>query len=351
MKTDWKMKGIFLVGITCSVMIGQDMLTPDSVDFYAIDSVEQHVENRILQYLQEEYVDLDKAPVVLDVHYECNFKDKTFHYSIVQEKELTANTIISEFFKRYEIEISGDWDFLSYVDNLLTLQLNGECATTIREFDESYGLVTMSHDGKFIYTSPTIFTADGVMKVRLYAVAWDRDLYTIGTLRQLTYIDLQYLSLDELAYLRNEFYARKGYIFKTARMKNYFKDKKWYEPQYNDVSHLLSDLELKNIYFIKSIEEGERLYEDYSTVSGLFRIGTTRKLTENDLAGLNVHELTYLRNEFYARKGYIFKTQRMKHYFSKMPWYNPRVDNAAGLLSDLEMDNVLFIKEIEEQKK
>lgn len=83
-----------------------------------------------------------------------------------------------------------------------------------------------------------------------------------------------------------------------------------------------------------------------------YNIGTKRKLTSSDLSGLVINELAYLRNEFYARKGYVFQTNmKMKNFFEKQSWYSPVSDNNHVKLNVIEKQNTLFIKKLEESKK
>ncbi|MDQ3020627.1 MAG: YARHG domain-containing protein [Bacteroidota bacterium] len=74
--------------------------------------------------------------------------------------------------------------------------------------------------------------------------------------RYLTDSDLKDLSTEELKILRNEIYARHGYIFKTADMKTYFSGKSWYHPQYEIVTdNMLSGIEKANRDLIKKYEK------------------------------------------------------------------------------------------------
>ena len=54
--------------------------------------------------------------------------------------------------------------------------------------------------------------------------------------------------------MRNEIYARHGFIFQNTEMKNYFSTQPWYSPLNNDVNGILSVIEKKNIEFIKRYE-------------------------------------------------------------------------------------------------
>ena len=52
-----------------------------------------------------------------------------------------------------------------------------------------------------------------------------------------------------------------------------------------------------------------------------------------------------MRNEIYARHGYIFQTRDMIEYFNAQPWYTPRTRNVR--LSEIETYNVQLIKSVE----
>jgi len=72
--------------------------------------------------------------------------------------------------------------------------------------------------------------------------------------RLLTVSDLQNLSKDDLKIMRNEIFARHGYIFQTQDMKTYFQNQSWYSPQSSNVTAKLSNIEIKNVELIKSYE-------------------------------------------------------------------------------------------------
>lgn len=65
---------------------------------------------------------------------------------------------------------------------------------------------------------------------------------------------LKYLDKTELMLLRNEIFARHGYIFKREDLIKYFSQFNWYNPQHNNVSHMLNNVELYNIDMIKQYE-------------------------------------------------------------------------------------------------
>ena len=60
---------------------------------------------------------------------------------------------------------------------------------------------------------------------------------------------------------------------------------------------------------------------------GLYGFASERLLTESDVAGMTSYELKIMRNEIFARHGYIFKTKPMRDYFSAQPWYKGLYDD------------------------
>lgn len=69
-----------------------------------------------------------------------------------------------------------------------------------------------------------------------------------------------------------------------------------------------------------------------------------RRVDYTDLAGLDLAELRIMRNYIFARHGYIFKSADLANYFSRYSWYNPRYSDVTPMLSEIEKQNVEFIK-------
>lgn len=67
--------------------------------------------------------------------------------------------------------------------------------------------------------------------------------------------DLKGLSKSKLAIMRNEVFARYGYLFKiNGEMDSYFKQQKWYKGQHKSVDHFLTEIEKHNIALIMKLE-------------------------------------------------------------------------------------------------
>lgn len=62
-------------------------------------------------------------------------------------------------------------------------------------------------------------------------------------------------------------------------------------------------------------------------------------LTDDDLSALNPQQLTYARNEIYARHGAIFKSQELNSYFQGKAWYHATTQVTDVHLSDIELQN------------
>jgi len=78
-------------------------------------------------------------------------------------------------------------------------------------------------------------------------------------------------------------------------------------------------------------------------------IGQIYKFSESDLQIVNNQSLKYLRNQFFACRNYIFKTDAMRNYFSKKESYTPKYEGVGNLLTAAEKYNTEFIKQLEHE--
>ena len=83
------------------------------------------------------------------------------------------------------------------------------------------------------------------------------------------------------------------------------------------------------------------------SIPGRFPQASERLLTASDLQGLSKNDLKIMRNEIFARHGYIFQTQDMKSYFQNQSWYSPQSSNVTAKLSNIEVKNVALIQRYE----
>ena len=99
----------------------------------------------------------------------------------------------------------------------------------------------------------------------------------------------------------------------------------------------------------KEIETNDALKRYDIKLPGRFTFASKRNLTKEELDDYSKRDLRIMRNEIFARYGYIFNTKDMKTYFNKKQWYEPSKKDVDKYLSDLEKDNIKLIKEIEEK--
>lgn len=73
-----------------------------------------------------------------------------------------------------------------------------------------------------------------------------------------------------------------------------------------------------------------------------------RYLTTYDVEGKSKYQLSIMRNEIFARHGYIFQVnQDLKRHFESQSWYNPQYYDVNYMLSRIERDNIDLIKRYE----
>lgn len=81
---------------------------------------------------------------------------------------------------------------------------------------------------------------------------------------------------------------------------------------------------------------------------GLYPQASTRLLESSDLEGKSKLELKIMRNEIFARYGYMFKTDDMKKHFGAQSWYRPSAADVSSRLTQIEKKNIEFIKQYEQ---
>ena len=95
----------------------------------------------------------------------------------------------------------------------------------------------------------------------------------------------------------------------------------------------------------KEIEQSETKPDQ--TISGSYPYASQRLLTDEDVKNLSQYALRIMRNEIYARHGYIFQNTEMKDYFSTQAWYSPLYNDVNSMLSAIEKSNIELIKRYE----
>ncbi|MGY6648324.1 YARHG domain-containing protein [Wenyingzhuangia sp. IMCC45574] len=73
------------------------------------------------------------------------------------------------------------------------------------------------------------------------------------------------------------------------------------------------------------------------------------KLEKSKLKKMKKSDLRIMRNEIFARYGYEFKKGgEMFKYFKEQEWYRPEHKNVSSFLTDIELENIDIIKQVEQ---
>ena len=161
----------------------------------------------------------------------------------------------------------------------------------------------------------------------------DMDKFQNALLRE---EQLKGLTLNDLRFIRNEFWARNGRKFVTPGFKQVFEWRDWYKPLKDQTKVKLNEIEEQNVKLIESIEA--KMREKIAL----------EPITAEMVEGLFVEDLRVLRNEIYARRGRVFKDAQLQKYFEAQPWYQPNPDFRDEMLSEIESKNLAVIREVEQ---
>lgn len=67
------------------------------------------------------------------------------------------------------------------------------------------------------------------------------------------------------------------------------------------------------------------------------------ELDQKELESKSLAELRVMRNEIFAKHGYIFKSQDLTEHFSNMDWYKPELSDVNHLLTEIDKTNIDLI--------
>ena len=69
-----------------------------------------------------------------------------------------------------------------------------------------------------------------------------------------------------------------------------------------------------------------------------------RLVTDNDLQGMSLQQLELMRNEIFARHGWVFNRQDLQQHFQSQSWYRPKGNKSnqeqANRLAQAEMTSI-----------
>jgi len=165
---------------------------------------------------------------------------------------------------------------------------------------------------------------------------------------------LDRIGLSRFALLRNEVWARHGYVFKTELLAWLYGKVAWYKPDPAFGLGKLSGTAARNADWIKTKEDSW----DYDNVGAWldsrryrgdiepylkeadYVLPESVKISANHLA---IPSARLLRNELFARRGYVFADPVLARLFAASRWYRP-VDGdlarAGALMGSVERANV-----------
>lgn len=120
-------------------------------------------------------------------------------------------------------------------------------------------------------------------------------------------------------------------------LQQYFEERYWYSPNEKYDAKKLSAIERKNLAVLSGAQKKQRRV---ALLPGDMEFFTNRRISEQMLQGLSLHELRLLRNEIYARHGRLFRAEWLQQYFFVQPWYAPDENFKDEELSGTDKLNV-----------
>lgn len=92
----------------------------------------------------------------------------------------------------------------------------------------------------------------------------------------------------------------------------------------------------------------------YDAKEFVLPLSAVKEIPSDYLYCLDKQEVRIARSEIYARHGVIFEEEDLNEHFTACSWYTPTVEAAAfdeGLLSQIELDNIVILTEREGKMK
>ncbi|MBV9215030.1 MAG: YARHG domain-containing protein [Acidobacteria bacterium] len=96
----------------------------------------------------------------------------------------------------------------------------------------------------------------------------------------------------------------------------------------------------------KSYTLDRRKFE-YKPNVGQYPEASTRLLKAKDVENLDKGQLTFMRQEIFARHGYCFSKKEFRQQFENEDWYVPDTTDIRGRLTDIEKKNIALIQRYE----
>jgi large-conductance mechanosensitive channel len=184
-----------------------------------------------------------------------------------------TESMLDQLFTLYDLSYDiSDIEFLSVSDRLVKVRLTQTSTLIAGENyrdNESVLIHTFKpQDGKWKFFKSEIESIDyfdeqepaqteqasSSSSTPATEAASDDYILPASDFRRLTESDIAPLSLEELRLARNEIYARRGYIFNSKELQDYFVKKPWYFPDASYDGTTLNEIEKYNAELIQNRE-------------------------------------------------------------------------------------------------
>ena len=169
------------------------------------------------------------------------------------------------------------------------------------------------------------------------------------------------LTTAQLRILRNVAYARHGYPFKAADLRDFFVKTGWYRQDASFQPARLTAEDVRNVATLKTWEQRTHLVAasnrpaakvvssgDFDGLVDQVRQGQVPNPTA--LEGLSLSQLRILRNAAYARHGYVFRAADLRAYFGARAWYRPDAAFHPAELDGVDGATVRRLKALEQAR-
>jgi YARHG domain len=120
-------------------------------------------------------------------------------------------------------------------------------------------------------------------------------------------------------------------------LQQYFDERYWYSPNARYDAKKLTQIERRNLDILNGAQRKQR---NVALLPGDMELFENKKISDQMLKGLSLHELRLLRNEIYARHGRIFRAPWLQQYFEVQPWYISDENFKDEELSGNDKENV-----------
>lgn len=210
-----------------------------------------------------------------------------------------------------------------------------------------------------------------IITLSLFLILFTYGLYNIFSCRLFNAVysevngySTEYNEIKKVAYLT----VKKKYPFSIAagransklKYVSYFarnNNKKYISKNINFKSKTKKPSNPTNTYSVNSKPTKKYSLENSNKSDiGLWGWTADRKIKYSDIKNLSKTDLRIMRNEIYARHGWVFKSKDLQNYFAKTAWYKPAGSYAnrnwvnkqvLRKISELEKQNAAFIKKYE----